>query len=310
MPRRPLFLIALGAWLTAGRQDMVTAHACGICLPPTISLSDSRRPTNTLLIVHSSDQPPRLRRIEVMGCPGGVRPTTSVPLEPVGMPDFYRPSKPLEVGGYYELTVGSSVVDHFVVHHDLDVTPPAFGGARSVRLYRFKHASYDDAGEPRDIVIEHDPLPREVAFTVVSVRRADGSRPVWRRNAAIGEGTPIGRRDRTVLSSLTCLPDPLPPIEPGATYCVAIEAYDSAGNAAGRDVEVCSRAVQCSDESWTCPSHGHWRVQPRNPRDPEVPLRDMEIPGWMRARSICAALAVLFLLLAWGIRRARHRPVV
>jgi len=167
-----------------------------------------------------------------------------------------------------------------------------------------------DEGQPREIVIEHDDLPRDVAFTVVSVRRQDAAGPAWQTITDVGDGSRDGRRGRTLLSSDICAATPAPPsIERGATYCLSIAAYDAAGNAAGGDVEVCTPVVQCDVGSATCPGRDG---EPVETGDPEALIKNIEVAGWLRARlrPFRTPLGVLVVLAAWRIRRRRRQVMI
>lgn len=254
-----------------------------------------------------------MRRVASIGTSRRERATLWVPLEPTPLADMYRPARLLEVGAEYEVIVGDKVWYRFTVDEGVDVTPPAFAGARSAAFRRYSYSGIAcDHGEPREIVIEHDDLPRDVAFTVVSVRRQDAAGPAWQEITGVGDASRNGRRDRTLLSSDTCIASPPPPpIERGATYCLSIAAYDAAGNAAGGDVEVCKPVMQCDVGSWTCPPRaGEPVYDPTG--DPEVVIKNIEVAGWLRARlrPFRTPLGVVFVLAAWRIRRRRRQVMI
>ena len=279
---RSLIAAVAGWTAAAGLAGGATAHAC--CLEIEGSYFAVERPRNTLVMVRGGDYVPSLRRVATMGAPGPQRRSESIPLAALGVGDLWRPERLLEVGAEYEVVVGPDVWSGFVVERDVDVSPPDFAGVTAATFRRHDWAT--------TVEVTHHPLPLDVAFIVVRLRRRGPGGIGSPQMLGIRRGVTSHRRELTVLSSTCDFPN-APPIEVGATYCVSIVAHDAAGNASRGDVEVCSPVIEFP------------------PGPEEIGLKDVTLPCWASARARLAAsiLALLVLCAAWRWHRRRRALV-
>jgi len=179
----------------------------------------------------------------------GIEVPTRLDVQPARRPStmvFAVPLSPLAANTTYtavlEDELRSDAVVTFATGDDEDHIPPTFAGISSFTPETMKYPIESCisscvveplSGQISRIDLGFPELPPDAAHAAVRIRGPGAS-----------EELPLSLYEPHRLGFETC-DTSSPPLDPGGEYCASIVIYDSAGNRAGENVEICAAAASC-----------------------------------------------------------------
>jgi uncharacterized protein (TIGR03382 family) len=293
--RAIVFLVALGLCVVLHERP-AEACSCGPAIPIVIPKNGSTNvPVNASVAVHGFATNVSIE-IHDRTTPQSL--TTTV--QDHGT--WLRVAASYEANHEYEVVVthgAETFRSTFTTGADMDITPPAFTGLRSVAFETmpwpvlqpdgYCSGSCDHVldGRVSRIKLGFDLPPADTALLVFS----QSHEGVVEELVVWGPWT-----DHVQLTPGVCNQVPL--VREGDAYCARVIAYDLAGNASGEDIEICDEALDCEPalkSAATC-----------EPAD-VCTVVDASSGGGCNTSGDSGGLAALGALLAWLSSRRRCR---